>query len=95
MSKTDLSAVLGSITTVNTARVVAALVVLDKWGERVTYVDIARALEGLELPSDDSTIARGLRSAIAEQLILEIRKGDRAWGYRPGHALAQALGRAR
>lgn len=93
MSKSDLSTVLAAIQTRNAARVVAALVAIDRWGERVTYEQIGAALEALtDHRIESSAVSRGLATAISDGLIIELRHNGAAFGYRPGRALARAIG---
>ncbi len=93
MSKADLSSVLARIQTRNAARVVAALVALDRWGERLTWSEIATAIQLLTDASQvsKSVVGRGLETAIADGLVVELRHSGQAWGYEPGTVLKRAL----
>ncbi|MCC6642144.1 MAG: hypothetical protein IT386_13370, partial [Deltaproteobacteria bacterium] len=70
MSTADLSNLLTSISKCNAARVVGALVSIDRWGERITYTQILGALEALTGASDLSIVYRGLQRAIDDGLIV-------------------------
>lgn len=93
MSKAELSSVLARIQTRNAARVVGALVAMDRWGERITWSEIAKAIQVL---TDDphvnkTAVSRGLEAAIGDGLVVELRKCGASWGYQPGPVLKRAL----
>ena len=95
VSKADLSSVLARIQTRNAARVVGALVAMDRWGERLTWSEIAKAIQVLtDDPNVNKTaVSRGLDTAIADGLVVVLRKEGAVWGYQPGPVLARAIAR--